>query len=179
MPSDVDAVSIGVWWRVIPTRSATDTGQPVYKNPRPGESRWQRGWIIDALYLADTKETVWAEWYRLLAERNFAPADVLPVALWRWTVSLERVADLSDKRRLARVGLPLPVPGRATWPRFQAVGESLYREGWVALMAPSAARPDDGRTLCIFRPDASVSGATPDSGEVITSAPVPPRGMRT
>jgi hypothetical protein len=94
-----------------------------YRNPAP-DNRWQRGAFVDAVYLSDAPETVWAEWYRHLAEAGVPPAERLPVELWTWRVNL-RVADLSDEERLSRVDVPLPRPGRAGWPQFQAVGEEL------------------------------------------------------
>ena len=58
------------------------------------------------------------------------PAVPLPRDLWSYDVASLEVADLSSADRLARVGLGLPVPGRRGWPRYQAVGEQLHREGW-------------------------------------------------
>jgi hypothetical protein len=36
------------------------------REPAP-DNRWQRGDVVDALYLAESEATVWAEWYRHLA----------------------------------------------------------------------------------------------------------------
>jgi len=63
---DVDAVdAAGAWLRHIP-HSADPRSRP---NPH-GDNRWQRGAIVDALYLAGDELTLWAEWYRHLAERG-------------------------------------------------------------------------------------------------------------
>lgn len=51
-----------------------------YRNPAP-DNRWQRGLIVDAVYLGDAAETIWAEWYRHLAEAGIPPAARLPVEL--------------------------------------------------------------------------------------------------
>jgi RES domain-containing protein len=171
---DVDELRVrGTWFK----HTRPGRGPLPYRNPAP-DNRWQRGSIVDALYLAETPETVWAEWYRHLAEAGVPPAARLPVELWEWKVDL-RVADVSDERRLARVGLRLPTPGRRGWPQFQAVGEELWKEGWTGLVAPSAARPD-GRVLCVFRTEQDIKGVTPQPPpQTLDDAPVPPTGMTT
>ena len=63
-----------------------------------------------------------------------------------------RIADVSDEQRLGRAGLAFPMPGRRTWPLYQGLGETLWREGWNGLLAPSAAHPA-GRILCLFIDD--------------------------
>jgi len=91
---------------------------------------------------------------------------------------------VSYREALARVGemvgLPVPTPGRATWPPFQDVGEQLWREGWRGLVAPSAARPI-GTTLCLFwQGEQEIDGAEPQPPpRRIDEPPAPPRGMTT
>lgn len=174
MPIDVDALAIrGHWVR----HSRHPTNPLPERDPVP-DSRWQRGSVVDALYLADEPATAWAEWYRHLAELGLPPDQWLPTHLWTWRVETE-VADLSDAERLARVGLQPPRPGRHTWPPCQAIGEELHRAGWPGLLAPSAARPA-GRVLCLFRTAGTLTAAEPVSPpELVTRAPVPPRGMVT
>jgi hypothetical protein len=163
----------GEWLKHAPA-----TLPPIPPRTDPPESRWQRGGVVDALYLADTEETTWAEWYRHLAELGLPPNRALPRDLWRWRVDIV-VADLSDEARLARVALSMPTPGRATWPPFQAVGEQLWREGWPGLVAPSAARPA-GQVLCLFREGDEIAGAEPQFPPArIDEPPAPPRGMTT
>lgn len=121
---------------------------------------------------------MWAEWYRHLAERAIPPLAQMPRELWAWEVDLE-VADLSSAERLAAVGLPLPAPGRRSWPAFQRIGERLHGEGWPGLLAPSAALPE-GRVLCFFRGKDGVRGAEPvSSPRRITEPPPPPAGLQT
>lgn len=153
---DVETTSIsGIWWRQIPAG-----GDVHYEPDPPADSRWQKGEVVDALYFADAEETAWAEWYRALAESGLPPGQALPRDLWRWEIGLPDVADLSTPEKLEKVGLPALAPTRNQWADYQAVGESLYTEGWPALLAPSAARPD-GRVLCLFRAQRIVPGATP------------------
>jgi len=163
----------GRWLRHVP-HGADPLGRP---DPPP-DSRWQRGAVVPALYLADGEETVWAEWYRHLAEAGLPPDEALPRDLWPWDVRV-RVADLSTPERLEEAGLAPPSPGRRTWAAFQRLGETLFREGWPGLLAPSAARPE-GLVLCLFRPQETVAGARPvPPPRVVRRPPAPPAGMRT
>lgn len=173
---DVDAVPVsGTWWRHVPPGADV-----LYQPPDPADNRWQRGLAIDALYFADSPETAWAEWYRSLAEAGLPPQRGLPRDLWDWEISLPDVANLSDDARLARVGLPAPQPSRVQWPLFQPIGEQLFAEGWSALLAASAARPNEGQTLCVFRTDYEVAGVRAlGPPETIDEPPVIPPGLRT
>ena len=147
------------------------------REPAP-DNRWQRGDVVDALYLADSNETAWAEWYRHLAERMIPPLAQMPRELWTWRVRVE-VADLSTAERLADVGLHPPTPDGASWPAYQRIGERLARDGWAGLVAPSAARPA-GKVLCLFRDAQGVRGAHPIPPPVaIRAPPPPPTGLRT
>lgn len=89
------------------------------------------------------------------------------------------VADLGDTNRLARVGLTLPTPGRKAWPPYQEIGETLWKQGWRGLLAPSAARAS-GLVLCLFVEDPTVLPAqSVPPPRVMTEPPAPPIGMRT
>ena len=136
---------------------------------------------MDALYLANDVSTVWAEWYRHLAEAGIPPNQQLPRDLWSWEVDASlTVADLRTPERLARVGLQVPRPGRRTWHVYQNVGETLWREGWPGLVASSAARPRDGLVLCLFLDAALAISAHPVPPPIlIDQPPVPPVGMTT
>jgi len=178
LPLDVDAVALtGDWLRHAPVGAAA-----LPQQIPPPDSRWQRGEVVQALYLADEADTAWAEWYRHLAEAGIPPACALPRSLWTWAVDVT-VADLSDEARLARVGLPVPRPGRRRWPAFQAVGEQLAAEGWDGLLAPSAARPAHA-VLCLFRAGPEGRAKPPGARPVgrprrVAEPPIPPVGMTT
>ena len=175
MAPDVDAVRVtGRWVRHAPA------GAPaIPERDPPPDNRWQRGAIVDALYLADEAGTAWAEWYRHLAEHGLPPNRQLPRDLWSWEIDVE-VADLSDATRLARVGLAMPRPGRRGWPPYQRVGETLADDGWAGLVAPSAARPEH-LVVCLFRADdGAVSEARPVPPPTrVDEPPAPPTGMTT
>ena len=172
---DVDPVALtGVWFRQVPAGR-----DPLSRPPDPSDNRWQRAAVVDAIYLADSEATAWAEWYRALAEAAIPPAQALPRELWRWEVDLPRVADLGTGARRARAGLPPLEPTRRQWPAFQAVGERLHADGWPALVSNSAARPE-GRTLCVFRTARAVPGATPVPPPArVADPPAVPTGLRT
>lgn len=172
---DVDAVDpAGIWLRQIPHGA-----DPRLRPQPPGDNRWQRGDIVDALYLADAEETLWAEWYRHLAERGIPPMHQLPRDVWRHRVPTLDVADLSDAERLARVGLAMPTPGRLGRAPYQRVGETLSREGWAGLLAPSAARTT-GLVLCLFVADPTTLPAEPiRPPRIVKEPPAPPTGMHT
>jgi hypothetical protein len=151
---DVDRVPVtGVWYRHLPHQ-----GSVWWRSEPPPDGRWQRGSEIGGFYLADSRETVWAEWHRQLDELALRAADQLPRDLWRFEVKLSEIADLRSKAQLSRVDLPLPRPSRREWPAFQEVGEQLHAEGWKGLWAPSAARLENGEVLCLFREGKKVEG---------------------
>jgi hypothetical protein len=154
---DVDRSRVdGVWYRHIPHR-----GSVWWRSEPPPDGRWQRGAAVAGFYLADSRETVWAEWYRQIDELGLRPADQLPRDLWRFEVGVDEIADLRCESQLARVGLASPLPRRRGWPAFQAIGEQLHVEGWKGLRASSAARPRNGEILCLFRGGEKVAGVKP------------------
>ncbi|MBI2466929.1 MAG: RES domain-containing protein [Candidatus Rokubacteria bacterium] len=164
-------------------RPARPTAPPTRRSlaARRDLIRGELGIGIEALYLASDEATVWAEWYRHLAGAGIPPNQQMPRDLWTWAVDpgLE-VVDLTSAEQLKRVGLPVPRPGRRTWPSYQEVGETLWREGWPSLVALSAARPRDGRALCLFREPARVPRARPLAPpRVVHEPPAPPVGLTT
>ncbi len=171
-PERIDVA--GTWWRQIP-----GGGDVHYRPEHAADGRWQRGSVVEALYFADEPDTAWAEWYRFLAEAAIPPQAALPRDLWCWNVDAHAVADLSDEGRLERAGLPVPAPGRALWPAFQAVGEAVYADGYAGLIAPSAARPAN-LILCLFREQRIVPGTEPaPPPEHHEFPPLVPTGLTT
>jgi len=157
LPLDADPVSArGIWYRHIPHR-----GSVWWLADPPPSGRWQRGSVVAGFYLADSRETAWAEWQRQLVELGIRPEQQRPRDLWRFNVAIDAVADLGGAVQLERVGLSPPSPSRDEWPTFQAVGEHLYAEGWAGLLAPSAARPHTGKVLCLFREGRTIAGVKP------------------
>jgi RES domain-containing protein len=163
----------GVWYRHVPAG-----GEPLFRPERPRDRRWQRGDVVEGVYLADSEETAWAEWYRALAELAMPPMQQLPRDLWRFDVNVVRVADLSSPERLMSVGLPSPEPDRRQWPSFQTVGETLLAEGWAGLLLPGGPSAERTRALPVpnRRRAFGVRPLPPPSR--YEEPPVPPRGLR-
>lgn len=101
----------------------------------------------------------------------------LPRDLWRFEVDVERVADLSTRERLARIGLDPPVPDLRQWPAYQGVGETLFAEGRSGVLFASATRTESV-ALCLFRSTDRLAGVRPLRPSVrIDEPPAPPRGL--
>lgn len=135
---------------------------------RPGE---------EAIYLADTDETAWAEWYRWLAEEAQQPADDVPRRVFRIAVDLDRVVDLRTAAGRSSYGLPQRIrPTRAQWPAFQAFAATARAGGANGVLYSSAAR---ARSVCLCVFETGLSRLRVE-GEPMTviAAPPPPRGLR-
>jgi RES domain-containing protein len=173
---EVERVGVrGSWWRQIP-----GGGDVFYEPEEPADGRWQRGEIVEGLYFADSEQTAWAEWYRFLAETGLPPDQALPRDLWEWRIDVADIADLSDTGKLAAVGLARPRPGWREWPSCQLVGTTLWQEGCRGVLAPSAARPDRGLVLCVFRTKHHEDGTEPvPPPKNYAVPPLVPRGMST
>lgn len=170
MALDVDRIGVdGVWYRHIPHR-----GSVWWRSEPPPDGRWQRGTAVAGFYLADSRETAWAEWYRQVDELALRPTDQLPRDLWRFEVEVDGIADLRSESQLARVGLAAPLSPRHRWSAFQKIGEQLHGEGCKGLRAVSAARLGSGEILCLFRESEKVSGVRPLPPPAIQRNP-PPR----
>ncbi len=129
--------------------------------PDPSDGRWQRGSVVRALYLADSPETAWAEWYRHTSELGVPPDRRLPRDLWKIRVDLDGVADLLNEGVLAAHGVKSLIPTRRQWPRTQKIGERYWRAGNRAVLVPSAAHVG-GRVLAVFRTqDGAIAGVRP------------------
>lgn len=130
-------------------------------------------------YLADTEDTVWAEWYRHTSELGAPPASRMPRDTWRIEVNVTDIGDLSDMATLAVHGIGELLPTRRQWPLTQAIGEAYYRDGWRGILTPSAAHVG-GQVLTIFRPLPSIPGLRPlPPAQPHTELPPLPTGLRT
>lgn len=174
MALDVTAVTVKGRW----VKHTYPGSPPLPERDPPPDNRWQRGDVVDALYLADSEATAWAEWYRHLAERMIPPLAQMPRDLWIWQIDAQ-VADLSTCQKLDEVGLELPSPHRHEWSAYQRIGEQISMDDWMGLLAPSAARPS-GTILCLFRSKNGVRGAKAVPPPLrIAQPPPPPTGLRT
>lgn len=163
----------GPWWRHLP-----HGGDPLYLADPASDGRWQRGETVAALYLAEDAETVWAEYYRGLAESGLPVEMSLPRDLWRYDVRLDGVIDLSSAGALKEHGLQAPNPTRRQWPAFQRAGEVLWKAGAKAILYESAAHPGN-RALCVFATDRGFPALEPVPPPGVFEHPPPlPRGIR-
>ena len=164
----------GSWWRQTPHGA-----DPLWLASPPSSGRWQDGETLAAIYLADEEATAWAEWYRVLAEIALPPMHAMPRDLWRWTIAVNQIADLSTPAKLARLDLPPLKPSRRTWQQFQAAGAELHRTGYRGVLYPSAARPGH-LALCLFREGIAIQGAEPvRPPRTYRDPPAPPTGLCT
>jgi RES domain-containing protein len=169
----VDAVHAGGEW----VRHAPHGSALLGRSKEPTDGRWQRGEVVRGLYLADEAATAVAEWYRWLAERGLPPEQAVPHDHHVWRPDVE-LADLSSAETLDSLDLEPPRPGRRTWPPYQEVGETLWREGWAGLMTMSAARPG-AFVACVFEDSWPPDGCAPQHAVEIVDVPAPPTGMVT
>jgi len=174
MAVDIATVRLaGRWWRQLPAGL-----DPVRRPDPPRDARWQRGEVVDAVYLADSPETAWAEWYRWLAESGLPPRAGLPRDLWRVEVELDGVADLRSAGALAAIDLGAPRAARREYrPSREWVSASIARAGrrW----SRRARRAQTGVVLCVFWPAPEDALVDHRSHERVTEAPEVPRGLRT
>ena len=164
----------GTWWRITRVDA-----EPFFWTDEPADGRWQRGSVVRAIYLGDSEQTVWAEWYRHTAEAGVPPARRMPRAIWKVQVELEDVVDLTGEEILAAHGIGRLDPTRRHWPTTQPIGERYFHEGARAILAPSAARRG-GRVLAVFRRGRGHRGviAVPPPARH-DRLPAIPRGLRT
>lgn len=131
------------------------------------------------MYLADTEATMWAEWYRHLAEAAIPPHAALPRVVYDVTISRPLlIGDLRTAEAVAAVGAVLD-PTRRSWPACQQAGARLADAGWDGLLAPSAARPIGLALVMFWRVGAPAPCRARGDGRVHVTAPAPPTGLRT
>lgn len=163
----------GVWWR-----QSLAGADPLGWFEPPPDGRWQRGAVTGALYMSESPDTAWSEFFRAAAEQGLPPYLKMPRDLIRLEVDLDEIADLSTAAALGMVGLPWPEPVSRDWPAFQEVGEMLLAQGARGILAPSAAR-EGGINLCLFRSGPGPSEVTVAQVERFDDPPKPPDGSRT
>lgn len=123
-------------------------------DPRSGEGarlhggRFNPPGSFPVLYLCTTRPCVVAELYRFGRAQAIGVQALLPRALYRYTVRLTRVLDLTDHAVLASLDVSREVVVGEGWAATQELGAAAHRLGWQAILAPSATRTDE--VLAIF-----------------------------
>jgi RES domain-containing protein len=113
--------------------------------------RWNRQGVYGCLYTAFTQRGVRAEYQKALHSRGLEGFDLAPSEIVSFQVDLEPVADLTDKK-----SSPVP-PGEpfltgdepADLEACRALADSLRSDGYVGIIAPSAAL-DGEKNLVIY-----------------------------
>jgi RES domain-containing protein len=171
VPAQIDHVPVtGTWFRHVAAGR-----DPLTVSVR-SQGRWQRGATIQAVYVADSAATAWAEFYRAAAELAIAPDALLPRDLWSLSVELPHVADLTETAALRTLGLAPAIPDRGQWPAYQDVGERLAAAGAEGVLYRSAARPAHA-CLCVFAH--ALDRVRPLEHERIDRPPAPPYQRRS
>jgi RES domain-containing protein len=109
--------------------------------------RWNPPQSFATLYLADRKSTVEAEFRRMAGRQGLDPTQFLPRRIYRLTVELKAVVDLTDPEVLPK-GLADLDFGSDDLSSTQGVGEAAQYLGREAILAPSAA--GEGNVLAVF-----------------------------
>lgn len=169
--AEIDLVRVeGVWWR-----QSLAGFDPLGWFEPPPDGRWQKGAVTGALYMSESPETAWAEFFRAAAEQGLPPYLKMPRDLIRLEVDVGEIADLSTGEALEAAGLSWPEPASRHWPPFQRVGRRLLNQGARGILAPSAGR-GGGVNLCLFRRGPGPDGVSVTRVERFDSPPEPPNG---
>lgn len=148
MTGEVAAIAVRGRW----LKHTYPGSPPLPERKPPPDNRWQRGDIVDALYLADDEDTVWAEWYRHLAERAIPPLAQMPRDLWTWEDDVEIHA-------LARRGWSIAAIARHTGRDRKTVRAYLRDDRPERQRPPSCLEPYRDYLIARFADDHHVLAA--------------------
>lgn len=123
-------------------------------DPRSGEGarlhggRFNPPGSFPVLYLCTTRPCVITEFLRFGRAQAIGVQALLPRALYRYSVRLTRILDLTDEAVLSSLGASQEVITDESWAATQELGAEAHRLGWQAILAPSATRTDE--VLAVF-----------------------------
>lgn len=123
-------------------------------DPRSGEGARRLGGRFNpphsfpVLYLCLSRPCIVAELSWQAERQSLEIADLLPRELWRMTVELTKVLDLTDESTLASLGIETAELVRAEHGFTQQIGDAAHENGFQAIRAPSATGVDD--VLALF-----------------------------
>jgi RES domain-containing protein len=109
--------------------------------------RWNPPQSFATLYLAESRETVEAEFRRMAGRQGLDPAQFLPRRIYRLEAELQAVLDLTEPAALAPALAELDLSSEDL-SATQAVGEAAQYLGREAILAPSATGA--GLVLAVF-----------------------------
>lgn len=100
--------------------------------------RWNPKESFPVLYLAQTKAAAAAEFFRLAEKQGMDASALLPRRVYRYSVELSAVLNLTDPQALEAVEL-IPSDISDDDPtKCQSIGDAAHYAGFEGVMAPSA-----------------------------------------
>jgi RES domain-containing protein len=110
--------------------------------------RWNPPQSVATLYLGCERETVIAEFNRIVRRSGRAPVDFLPRRFYRYEIQLGALLDIRDAGSRRALGLSDEALSADDLRPCQAVGEAAHHLGREGVLAPSAAGP--GTVLAVY-----------------------------
>lgn len=173
----------GIAWRHVAAGRPALSGE----GARVVGGRWNPRGSFAVLYLGTSQRAVVNEFHRLAKRQRLDASQFLPRTLYRYDVDLANVLNLSvptvrdvleiDEASILVEDLALP----------QSIGEAAFAAGRTAILAPSAAGPDDalavfssklGNDSTIAEEQIEIWETVPEMREGIESLPVGAAGRR-
>jgi len=122
---------------------------------------------FSVLYLCSTRACTVAEFLRAGTRLAIGPAGLLPRHLFRYTLRLDRVVDLSAEENLDRLGLSEDDLVSEDLSITRSIGEAAHSLGFQALRSKSAAGQD--HVVAILIENIDREGLDPELEEVWSS----------
>jgi RES domain-containing protein len=110
--------------------------------------RWNPPQSFATLYLGCERDTVIAEFSRVVERSGRAPSDFLPRRFYRYAVQLAGLLDLRVPGNSEALGLTDEAMSSDELRPCQAVGDAAHHLGREGIIAPSAAGP--GTVVAVF-----------------------------
>lgn len=123
-------------------------------DPRSGEGARRLGGRFNpphsfpVLYLCLTRPCIVAELSRQAERQSLEIADLLPRELWRMTVDLTKILDLTEEDTLTSLGITTPELVRDEHGFTQQIGEAAHENRFQAIRSRSATGVGD--VLALF-----------------------------
>jgi RES domain-containing protein len=149
----------GQGWRHLSPRYDPLSGE----GARVHGGRFNPPGSFPVLYLCQSRPCAIAELQRLGERQVIGVEGLLPRALYRYEIALDRVLDLTDNEVRAEVGLRLDMLTGPDWTACQKLGSTLYAVGAQAVSSPSAT--GIGAVLAVFVQQIGVGRVEPRLAE--------------
>lgn len=110
--------------------------------------RWNPPNSFAVLYLGTSRETLSAEFARLVSRQPFRTSDLFPRAIYEYAIALDDLLDLRSTESLTAVGLTEHTARSDDLASCQAVGEAAFAAGRTGILVSSATGTGD--VLAVF-----------------------------